>query len=203
MLIMSNSGYGYDRITGEKFASRSEVIGQNGMIATSHPLATQIGLDILKQGGTAIAAAIAANIGLGLMEPTGNGIGGDLFAILWIEKDKKLYGLNASGRSPKDLTLDYFKTEGITKIPAYGPLPVSVPGCVDGWFEMHDKFGKLAMKKILDPAIRYAEDGFPVTELVSYYMHIASKTFNKYPNFKETYAIDGLIPKKGQLKRKL
>ena len=199
LCLISINNYSQDRITGELFSTRSEVIAEHGMVATSHPLATQVGIDILKKGGNAIDAAIAANAAIGLMEPTGNGIGGDLFAILWIEKDKKLYGLNASGRSPKDLTLDYFKTEGITKIPAYGPLPVSVPGCVDGWFEMHDKFGKLAMKKILDPAIRYAEDGFPVTELVSYYMHIASKTFNKYPNFKETYAIDGLIPKKGQL----
>ena len=199
LCLISINNYSQDRITGELFSTRSEVIAEHGMVATSHPLATQVGIHILKKGGNAIDAAIAANAAIGLMEPTGNGIGGDLFAILWIEKDKKLYGLNASGRSPKDLTLDYFKTEGITKIPAYGPLPVSVPGCVDGWFEMHDKFGKLAMKKILDPAIRYAEDGFPVTELVSYYMHIASKTFNKYPNFKETYTIDGLIPKKGQL----
>ena len=173
LCLISINNYSQDRITGELFSTRSEVIAEHGMVATSHPLATQVGIDILKKGGNAIDAAIAANAAIGLMEPTGNGIGGDLFAILWIEKDKKLYGLNASGRSPKDLTLDYFKTEGITKIPAYGPLPVSVPGCVDGWFEMHDKFGKLAMKKILDPAIRYAEDGFPVTELVSYYMHIA------------------------------
>ena len=199
LCLISINNYSQDRITGELFSTRSEVIAEHGMVATSHPLATQVGIDILKKGGNAIDAAIAANAAIGLMEPTGNGIGGDLFAILWIEKDKKLYGLNASGRSPKDLTLDYFREKGFTKIPAYGPLPVSVPGCVDGWFEMHDKFGKLAMKKILDPAIRYAEDGFPVTELVSYYMHIASKTFNKYPNFKETYAIDGLIPKKGQL----
>ena len=199
IVLLNCQIYSQDRITGELFSTRSEVIAEHGMVATSHPLATQVGIDILKKGGNAIDAAIAANAAIGLMEPTGNGIGGDLFAILWIEKDKKLYGLNASGRSPKDLTLDYFKEKGFTTIPAYGPLPVSVPGCVDGWFEMHDKFGKLGIKKILDPAIRYAEDGFPVTELVSYYMHIASKNFNKYPNFKETYGIDGLTPKKGQL----
>ena len=188
-----------DRITGEIFATRSEVIAQNGMVATSHPLASQIGIDILKGGGNAIDAAIAANAALGLMEPTGNGIGGDLFAIIWIEKEKKLYGLNASGRSPENLTLEYFKENNFKSIPAYGPLPVSVPGCVDGWFELHNKFGKIKMRDILNPTIRYAEDGFPVTELVSYYMDVASDNFKDYPNFKETYFIDDSTPKKGQV----
>jgi len=191
--------YGQDRITGELFATRSEVIAQNGMVATSHPLASQIGIDILKEGGNAIDAAIAANAALGLMEPTGNGIGGDLFAIVWIEKEKKLYGLNASGRSPEDLTLKYFIENNFKSIPAYGPLPVSVPGCVDGWFELHNKFGKIKMRDILSPTIKYAEDGFPVTELVSYYMEVASDNFQDYPNFKETYFIDGSTPKKGQI----
>ena len=191
--------YGQDRITGELFATRSEVIAQNGMVATSHPLASQIGIDILKEGGNAIDAAIAANAALGLMEPTGNGIGGDLFAIVWIEKEKKLYGLNASGRSPENLTLKYFKENNFKSIPAYGPLPVSVPGCVDGWFELHNKFGKIKMRDILSPTVKYAEDGFPVTELVSYYLDVASDNFRDYPNFKETYFIDDLAPKKGQV----
>ena len=199
VLLFSIQFFSQDRITGELFSTRSEVIAENGMVATSHPLATQIGIDILKDGGNAIDAAIAANAAIGLMEPTGNGIGGDLFAIIWIEKDKKLYGLNASGRSPKNLTLDYFKENNMTQIPAYGPLPVSVPGCVDGWFEMHKRFGKISMEDILNPAINYAENGFPVTELVSYYMEIANKNFNQYPNFKETYHINGYTPKKGQL----
>ena len=191
--------YGQDRITGELFATRSEVIAQNGMVATSHPLASQIGIDILKEGGNAIDAAIAANAALGLMEPTGNGIGGDLFAIVWIEKEKKLYGLNASGRSPEDLTLKYFIENNFKSIPAYGPLPVSVPGCVDGWFELHNKFGKIKMRDILNPTIKYAEDGFPVTELVSYYMDVASDNFKNYPNFKETFFIDDSTPLKGQV----
>ena len=191
--------YGQDRITGELFATRSEVISQNGMVATSHPLASQIGIDILKEGGNAIDAAIAANAALGLMEPTGNGIGGDLFAIVWIEKEKKLYGLNASGRSPENLTLEYFKENNFKSIPAYGPLPVSVPGCVDGWFELHNKFGKIKMRDILSPTINYAEDGFPVTELVSYYMKVASDNFQDYPHFKETYFIDDSTPEKGQV----
>ena len=179
--------FSQDRITGEIFATRSEVIAQNGMVATSHPLASQID------------AAIAANAALGLMEPTGNGIGGDLFAIIWIEKEKKLYGLNASGRSPENLTLEYFKENNFKSIPAYGPLPVSVPGCVDGWFELHNKFGKIKMKDILNPTIKYAEDGFPVTELVSYYMDVASDNFKNYPNFKETFFIDDSTPLKGQV----
>ena len=199
LILLSLKSFSQDRITGELFSTRSEVIAENGMVATSHPLATLVGVDILKNGGNAVDAAIAANAAIGLMEPTGNGIGGDLFAIIWIEKEKKLYGLNASGRSPKNLTLDYFKKNNMTAIPAYGPLPVSVPGCVDGWFEMHNRFGSINMKKILDPAIKYAENGFPVTELVSYYMGIAEKNFNKYPNFKETYHLNGSTPKKGEI----
>ena len=199
VITLSLKSYSQDRITGELFSTRSEVIAENAMVATSHPLATQVGVDILKNGGNAIDAAIAANAAIGLMEPTGNGIGGDLFAIIWIEKDKKLYGLNASGRSPKNLTLDYFKNNNFSEIPAYGPLPVSVPGCVDGWFEMHEKFGSTPMHDILQPAIEYADNGFPVTELVSYYMKKASKIFDMYPNFKETYYINGTTPKKGQI----
>ena len=199
LITLNLKSYTQDRITGQLFSTRSEVIAENGMVATSHPLATQVGIDILKKGGNAIDAAIASNAAIGLMEPTGNGIGGDLFAIIWIEKEKKLYGLNASGRSPKNLTLNYFEKNNITEIPAYGPLPVSVPGCVDGWFEMHNKFGNISIEKVLDPAIKYAENGFPVTELVAHYMHIANEKFNKYPNFKETYYINESTPKKGEI----
>ncbi|MGB1349949.1 MAG: gamma-glutamyltransferase [Flavobacteriaceae bacterium] len=201
--LMYLKSFSQDRVTGELFSSRSEVISQNGMVATSHPLATQIGVDILKKGGNAIDAAIAANAAVGLMEPTGSGVGGDLFAIIWIEKEKKLYGLNASGRSPKNLDIDYFKQNNFKKIPAYGPLPISVPGCVDGWFEMHEKFGKTSMQKILNPTINYAENGFPVTELVSYYMNISDKFFNHYPNFKETYYVNESTPKKGEIFKNL
>ena len=149
-----------DRITGQPFATRSEVIAQHGMAATSQPLATQVALDILRQGGNAIDAAIAANAVLGLVEPTGNGMGGDLFAMVWDAENRQLLGLNASGRSPHDLTLDYFKKNDHTKIPSHGPLPVSVPGCVSGWFSLHDSLGSLPMKDILQPAIGYARNGF-------------------------------------------
>ncbi len=190
-----------DRITGKNFATRSEVIAQHGMAATSQPLATQIAIDILKQGGTAVDAAIAANAALGLMEPTGNGIGGDLFAIVWDAETEKLYGLNGSGRSPYSLTLDYFKENGYQQIPAYGPLPVSVPGCVDGWFELHKKFGKLSMEKILAPAIKYAREGFPVSELISYYWQRSVPVLEEYPNFTEIFTNDGRAPRKGEIFR--
>src|SRR4249919_61452 len=132
-----------DRITGPSFAMRSEVFAPHAMAATSQPLVTQIALDVMKRGGSAIDAAIAADAALGLMEPTGSGMGGDLFAMVWDPKTKKLYGYNGSGRSPKNLTLQWFQDHHYTDIPATGPLPVTVPGAVDGWFALHERFGKL------------------------------------------------------------
>ncbi len=189
----------YDRVTGHHFASRSEVIAQNAMVATSQPLATQVALDVLKRGGNAVDAAIAANAMLGLVEPTGSGIGGDLFAIVWDAKTKQLYGLNASGRSPQSLTLEHFKLQGLDKIPAYGPLPVSVPGAVDGWFELHERFGSMPMSDILSPAINYAKKGFPITELIAYYMQRSVSLLSEFPGFAETYMPNGKAPVKGQI----
>ena len=192
-----------DRITGKSFATRSVVLAQNGMVATSHPLASQIGLDILKKGGNAIDAAIAANAALGLMEPTGCGIGGDLFAIVWHGKTKKLYGLNASGRSPKKLTIEYFEKNGMEKIPSHGPLPVSVPGAVDGWFELHKKFGSKPIAELLSPAIEYAKNGFPITELIAWYLNrsVPFYTSKGFPNIVDTYVNqnNGKLPKEGEL----
>jgi len=188
-----------DRITGKSFATRSEVIAQHGMAATSQPLATQVALDILKKGGSATDAAIAANAVLGLVEPTGNGMGGDLFAIVWDADKNELTALNASGRSPKSLSLDYFVENEMTKIPSHGPLPVSVPGCVDGWFELHEKYGKLSMAEILQPAIDYSENGFPVTELVAYYMNRSVPFLSKFDGFAEVFAPNGKAPVKGEI----
>ena len=199
IIFLSFSSLSQDRVNGKNFSTRSEVIAQNGMVCTSHPLASQIGLRILEQGGNAIDAAIACNAALGLMEPTGCGIGGDLFAIIWSAEDEKLIGLNASGRSPAALNLEYFKKNNIEKIPAYGPLPVTVPGCVDGWFEMHDRFGSMDMRSILAPAIDYAEEGFPVTELIGYYLERSSTRFEDYPNFSETYMPEGKSLSKGNV----
>jgi gamma-glutamyltranspeptidase/glutathione hydrolase len=190
---------GYDRITGRPFASRSEVIAPHGMAATSQPLATQIALDILKAGGTAVDAAIAANAALGLMEPTGCGVGGDLFAMVWDAESQALVGLNASGRAPKLMTLDYFRERGIEVVPTYGPLPVSVPGAVDGWFELHGRFGKLPMQDILAPATDYARNGFPVSELIARYMQDDAPVGKNYPGFAETYMPNGRMPNKGEV----
>ena len=189
----------YDRITGLEFASRSEVLSTNGMAATSHPLATQTALSILQNGGNAIDAAIAANAVLGLVEPTGCGVGGDLFAIVWSADDAKLYGLNASGPSPQSISIDKIKNKGLDKIPPYGPLPVTVPGAVGGWTELHKKFGLLDFKFLFNDAINYAENGFPVSEVVAYYLNLSSTNFKDYPNFKETWMPNGSTPKKGDL----
>jgi gamma-glutamyltranspeptidase/glutathione hydrolase len=198
-LSVSSQANAYDRITGEPFATRSEVIAQNGMAATSQPLATQVALDILKQGGNAIDAAIAANAMLGLVEPTGSGIGGDLFAIIWHAESKRLYGLNASGRSPQSLTMDYFTENNISQIPKFGPLPVSVPGAVDGWFMMHERFGRLPMTSIMAPSIDYARNGFPVSELIAYYFERNQLRIGEYPGFTETFTVNGKTPKKGEI----
>ncbi len=195
-----------DRVTGRPFATRSEVLGQHGMVCTSHPLATQIGVDVLKAGGSAVDAAIAANAALGLMEPVSCGIGGDLFAIVWSAKDKKLYGLNASGRSPLGLSYEQMQAElaklGRTTIPSRGLLPISVPGCVDGWFELHGKFGRLPMSQLLAPTIRYAREGFPVTELIAFYWATGVRVAeaDKLPGaFLETFAPNGHAPAHGEV----
>ena len=193
------SSHGFDRVTGEDFTSRSEVIAAHGMVASSHPLATQIGLEILKQGGSAVDAAIAVNAALGLMEPTGNGIGGDLFAIVWDAKSKKLYGLNASGPAPKKLSLEYFQENNLSEYPEFGPLPVTVPGAVAGWSELHKKFGKLPIDRLFKPTITYAREGFPVTETIAYYFALNKQRFQDYPNFKEVWMANGDVPKTGEI----
>jgi len=196
-----------DRVTGEPFATRSEVIAKHGMVATSQPLAVQVGLDILKQGGNAIDAAIATNAALGVMEPTGNGIGGDLFAIVWSAEEQKLYGLNASGRSPLGLSYRQMRQElkqrDRESIPPYGFLPISVPGTVDGWFELHGRLGELPMDQILQPAIRYAEEGFPVSELIAFYWRIGARIHGDRPGgFRAEMTIDGRGPEKGEIMKR-
>ena len=218
-----------DRITGKNFATRSEVLATHGMVCTSVPAATEVGVEILKRGGSAVDAAIAANATLGLMEPVSNGIGGDLFAIVYSAKENKLYGINGSGRSPLGLSYDQMKAEleklqkppspqsspwpgrggreapgegRALKIPPAGMLPISVPGCVDAWAELHKKFGKLKLSDDLGPAIRYAEEGFPVTDLIAYYWSFGPRLYKGLPGaFVATYTLDGKgrTPGKGDI----
>jgi len=200
--------------------SRSPVYGKNGMAATAQPLASQVALDILKEGGSAVDAAIAANAALGLMEPTGNGIGGDLFAIIWDPKTQTLYGYNGSGRSPMGRDLQELKDaiarlkqeqrlpENYEGIPSHGSLSVTVPGTVDGWFAMHERFGKLPMSKVLAPAIDYARDGFPVSPVIAYYFERNLARFKQVApmieeldNAMTTYFTDDKAPLVGEVFR--
>ncbi|MEM6671889.1 MAG: gamma-glutamyltransferase [Planctomycetota bacterium] len=192
-----------DRITGRAFATRSEVLGLNGMAATSQPLATQVALDVLRRGGNAVDAAIAANAVLGLVEPTGCGIGGDLFAIVWDPETKKLYGYNGSGRSPRGLTREALIAaiggDSPKKIPSYGPLPVSVPGAVDGWCALSERFGRMELADVLAPAIEAARTGAPITELIAYYWNLGTRVRSRYPGFRETFMPNGRAPREGEV----
>ncbi|MGD1957261.1 MAG: gamma-glutamyltransferase [Fulvivirga sp.] len=198
LAIMANI-QAQDRLTGYTFTTRSEIIAKNGMAATSQPLATQVALDILQKGGSAMDAAISANAMLGLVEPASCGIGGDIFAIVWDSETEKLYGFNGSGRSPKSLDIDYFMDRGMEEIPLFGPLPVSTPGTVDGWFMMHEKFGKLPMTEILAPAIQYSREGFPVSEVIAHEMATNYQNKADLPGFAETYLPNGRPPMKGEV----
>jgi len=190
-----------DRIAGMQHATRSIVYGQNGAAATSHPRATQVAIDVLRRGGSAVDAAIAANAMLCVCEPTGCGIGGDLFAIVWDSETKKLHGLNASGRSPKALTREWFAKNGHASIPKYGPLPISVPGCVDGWFELHGKFGKLKIGDVLAPAIATARKGVPVPQTIAEYWRRGIKDRQEQPGFREVFMPWGRGPNEADIFR--
>jgi len=201
VICLSFCSVAQDRFVGKPFVSRSEVLARNGMVAASQPLAAITAIDILKSGGNAIDAAIAANAVEGLVEPTGNGIGGDLFAIVWDNESKKLYGLNASGRSPKSLKPEEFQKRGLEEIPYTGVLPISVPGCVDGWFELHQRFGSKPMNELLAPAVKYAREGFPVSETIAYFWSFAPRYLKDQPGFTEVFLPGGKPPAKGEIFR--
>src|SRR5258708_6991256 len=208
-----------DRYVGAPFATRAPVIAQHGMAATAQPLASQIAIDILKKGGSAVDAAIAANAALGLMEPVSNGVGGDLFAIVWDPKSASLYGYNGSGRSPKtrDLSRMIAAIQALAgkagkpytpHIPEYGSLPITVPGTVDAWFALHGRFGRLPIAEDLAPAIAYARDGFPVSQLIALYWRGNMASFERrkaaieeLDNARATYLIDGHAPSEGEIFR--
>lgn len=200
-----------DRVSGDHFATRSPVTAVHGMAATAHPLATQVALDVLKAGGNAVDAAIAANAALGLMEPTGNGIGGDIFVIVYDPETRQVYGLNGAGRSPMGLSYDevveIVGEDGA--IPPLGAMPVSVPGTVDGWYTLHERFGEMPMDEVLAPTIRYAEEGFPLTQTIAYYWdrnmtilenRFAQNQFEEFDNARATYLTeDGDAPREGEI----
>jgi len=178
---------------------RSAVIAQHGIVATSQPLAAQVGLEILKKGGNAVDAAIATNAMMGLVEPMSCGMGGDLFVIYWDAKTQKLYGLNASGRSPYDINRKVFKDKGLSEIPLEGPLPWSVPGCARGWEDLLDRFGTMSFSQLLAPAIHYAENGFPVSPHIAGAWRGAVAALQRWPDSAATYLIDGRAPSVGEI----
>ncbi|MEE8412447.1 MAG: gamma-glutamyltransferase family protein, partial [Acidobacteriota bacterium] len=202
VLMLATGGVsGADRSTGKMFATRSIVYGENGMVAAAHPMAVQIGVDILESGGSAVDAAIAVNAALGFLEPTANGVGGDLFAIVWDQETGKLYGLNGSGRSPLGLTADKVQANADGTIPLYSPYSWTVPGTVDGWFTLHEKFGKLPMADVLAPAIRVAEEGRPVPQVIAAGWNRSARIFADKPGFAATFLPGGKAPREGEVFR--
>ena len=205
MILMHSSALaqsaGYDRLGEDPYQSRSMVVATNGIVATSQMLAAQVGLDVLKSGGNAIDAAIATNAMLGLVEPMNCGVGGDLFVIYWDAKTKSLHGLNASGRSPQSLTMEIFQEKGLDSIPIEGPLNWSVPGCVDGWHLLLDRFGSRSLAELLEPSIQYADEGFPVTETISVEWIGSEGKLSKDPGSSKVYLNDGKAPREGEIFR--
>ena len=200
-LASTGSTAEYDRPAGMPTQSRSMVMARNGIVATSHPAAAQAGLDVLRNGGNAVDAAIAANAMLGVVEPMSCGIGGDLFAIVWEAKTQRLYGLNASGRSPKSLNRQVFHDKKMTEIPTTGLLPWSVPGCVDGWHELGARFGTRPLAELLKPAIATAEEGYPVSEIIAGGWKGSQKELSKWPDSARVYLLDGKPPQAGDIFR--
>jgi gamma-glutamyltranspeptidase/glutathione hydrolase len=202
VLVFVSSIKAQDRTSGRSFATRSEVLARNGMVATNHPIATQIGVEVLKNGGSAVDAAIAANAFLGFADPGMNGIGGDLFAIVWDAESQKLYGLNASGKSPQKMMLTHLqqaKEDGQSLL--FGPLSVTTPGCVDGWFELNKRFGKMEVSQLLRPTIEYAREGVPITQEVADNFKSMEERMQQQdnPTFKKVFFVDDRFPRKGEI----
>jgi len=185
----------------DRSQARSMVISRDGIVAAESPLAAQAGVRILEQGGNAVDAAIAANAAMGVVEPMMNGIGGDLFAIVYDAKSNKLYGLNASGWAPKDLTIQFLHSKGLRDMPEHGIYPVTVPGVVDGWQKLADKFGRKKLAEDLASAIKIAQDGFPVPEMASAYWAIGADFLRGDSSAAQTYLIQDHAPRMGEIFR--
>jgi len=192
-------GHGYSRPARSPHSSRSEVIAPHGMVAASHPLAAQVGLDILKAGGNAVDAAVAVNAVLGLMEPHMNGVGGDLFAIVWDAESEQLHGLNATGRAPYEINRETLVRQGFERMPGTGPLTWTVPGAVDGWDELLNRFGTMTFADVLAPAIAYARNGFPVSEIIQGQWASSERTLAEWPDSAKTYLPNGRPPRVGDV----
>ena len=192
-------GHGYARPARSPHGSRSEVMAPHGMVAASHPLAAQVGIDILKAGGNAIDAAVAVNAVLGLVEPHMNGVGGDLFAIVWDNETQRLYGLNATGRSPYEINRQVFERQNLDRVPGTGPLTWTVPGAVDGWDQLLTRFGTMGFGDVLAPAIAYARDGFPVSEIIQGQWAASEDSLAEWPTSAATYLPNGRPPVVGQV----
>jgi gamma-glutamyltranspeptidase/glutathione hydrolase len=192
-------GHGYSRPARSPHGSRSEVIAPYGMVAASQPLAAQVGIDILKAGGNAIDAAVAVNAVLGLVEPHMNGVGGDLFAIVWDAETEQLHGLNATGRAPYEINRQVFERQGLERVPGTGPLTWTVPGAVDGWAQLLDRFGTMSLAEVLAPAIAYGRDGFPVSEIIQGQWAASERTLAEWPTSAATYLPNGRPPEVGEL----
>jgi gamma-glutamyltranspeptidase / glutathione hydrolase len=199
VLALPARGLSGDRTEGKAFATRSVVYARHGMVAAAHPLAAQIGVDVLRKGGTAVDAAIAVNAALGFLEPVSCGIGGDLFALVWDAKTGRLYGLNASGRAPRALAADKVPAQEDGTIPPYTPYAWTVPGAVDGWFELHRRFGRLPMADVLAPAARAAREGEPVPQVIAGAWASGARVFKDKPGFAKTFLPDGRVPREGEV----
>ena len=192
-------GHGYARPARSPHSSRSEVIAPHGMVAASHPLAAQVGIDILKAGGNAIDAAVAVNAVLGLVEPHMNGVGGDLFAIVWDAETEQLYGLNATGRAPYELNRQVFVRQRLDRVPGTGPLTWTVPGAVDGWDQLLTRFGTMSFAEVLAPAIAYGRNGFPVSEIIQGQWAASQRSLAEWPTSAATYLPNGRPPAVGEV----
>jgi gamma-glutamyltranspeptidase/glutathione hydrolase len=190
---------GYDRPAGDARQSRSVVIAKHGIVATSHPLAVQAGLEVLRTGGNAADAAVAANAVMGVVEPMSCGIGGDLFVIYWDAKTQKLYGLNACGRSPFSLNRQVFTDKKMSEIPTAGPLSWSVPGCARGWEDLLAKFGTKPLGELLAAAIEHADQGFPVAEIIAAAWQSSENSLRRWPDSARTLLVDGRAPRTGEI----
>jgi gamma-glutamyltranspeptidase / glutathione hydrolase len=201
ILVSAREGIPSERPAGRTFATRSVVYARHGMVAAAHPLAVQIGVDVLQKGGSAADAAIAVNAALGFVEPMSCGIGGDLFAIVWDAKTQKLYGLNASGRSPRAISADKVKPDADGTIRERTPDSWTVPGTVNGWFALHERFGRVPMADLLAPSIRAAREGEAVPEVIAALWEAGAGTYKAAPGFARTFLPEGRPPREGEVFR--